>query len=685
MNPLLATTGLPAFDQIQPKHVEPGIRQVLQELRQELEQLEQSRPDSWSAIARPLEAIHDRLARSWGVVHHLLGVHNSEALRQAHDTVHGAVVAFGLRLGQSQAIYQAVQQLDATQLNPVQQRLRQSLMRDAELSGVALTGAAREQFNTIQTELAELSSRFSNAVLDAGKAFALDLDQANQVAGLPESLLALCAQNAREAGHQQATAKSGPWRITLDLPCFIPFMQHAQDRSRREQLYRAYISRAAETNAAVIERILRLRQDQAELLGYTNYAELSLASKMAGSVAEVDQLLDQLAVAARPIAKHEHAELHDFARAHGHDGELRHWDITFWAERLREQRFAFTDEQLRPYFPLPRVLDGLFGLIQRLFAVRIEAADGQAPVWHPDVHYFQIHRDQQLIAGFYLEPYSRPAEKRGGAWMDDCLGRRWLGNQLQLPVAHLCCNGTPPVDGKPSLLSFDDVEALFHECGHGLQHLLTTCDEALAAGINNVEWDAVELPSHFLENWAYDPTTLSGMARHVDTNEALPAELKQKILASRSYRAAWQTLRQVQFARIDLRLHERSDRPDWDAILAEQHRVGKQTALLQPLPEDRTLCAFGHLFAGGYAAGYYSYKWAEVLAADAYAAFTEVGTDHPQALAEVGARYRDTVLALGGSCHPLDIFRAFRGREPRVEPLLRQDGLLNETQESDLC
>jgi oligopeptidase A len=608
--------------------------------------------------------------------------------------VQGEVVQFSMRMGQSQRIYQGLKTLRTNPewdtLDTAQHRIVDALIRDAELAGVGLQGEPRERFNAIQQELAELSTQFSNHVLDATKAFHLTLTEAGEVEGLPASLRQMAAQAAREAGTREAgtreaTAETGPWRITLDHPSFSPFMEHSRRRDLRAQLYRAFITRASSgdlDNTPLINRILQLRQEECDLLGYANFAELSLASKMAPNVAAVEQLLEELRQASFDAAHQDLVELRDFARAqHAEEADhLAHWDLPFWSERLREERYDFSDEELRPYFPLPQVLDGLFALARRLFGVHIKPADGEAPVWHEDVRFFRIYDEQdQEIAAFYLDAYSRPAEKRGGAWMDSCVGRSRLlaepGQAVRLPVAYLTCNQTPPVDGKPSLMNFTEVRTLFHEFGHGLHHMLTQVDHGMAAGIRNVEWDAVELPSQFMENWCYHRDTLMGMSAHVDTGEPLPQALYDKLCAARHYRSGSLMLRQLYFAFMDLELHARFDPKGAETIFDVQRRIAAKTTPLMPLPEDRFLCSFSHIFAGGYAAGYYSYKWAEVLSADAFAAFEEAGLTDASALAETGRRYRNTILALGGSQAPMDVFKAFRGREPDTAALLRHSGL----------
>ena len=688
-HPLLIGQGLPPFDQVLPEHVVPAITQLLQTLEQDLTALEETVTPTWQGLVEPLERLEDRLSWSWGIVGHLMGVNNSPELRAAYEQVQPQVVAFVNRLSQSVPLYQAfkgIREGDSwSQLEEGQQRIVDAAIRSAELAGVGLTGTARDRFNAIQLELANLSTQFSNHVLDATQAFSLTLKDADEIAGLPPSLLSLAAQSAREAGAEAATPEMGPWRITLDYPSFGPFMRHSQRRDLREQLYRAFVGRASTgeyDNSPLIEQILQLRQEKAELLGFGSYAEVSLASKMAPTVAAVETLMEDLRQASYTAAQADLAQLQACAAAESapEAEQLQHWDISFWAERQREATFAITDEQLRPYFPLPQVLDGLFGLVQRLFGVQVTPADGDAPVWHPDVRYFQVANDHgKTIAHFYLDPYSRPAQKQGGAWMDDCVGRAQLqgseGPTMRLPVAYLICNQTPPVDGKPSLMTFSEVETLFHEFGHGLQHMLTQVDYASAAGINNVEWDAVELPSQFMENWCYDRATLMGMARHYETGEPLPEADYQKLWAARTYMSGSSMLRQLHFSVVDLELHHRYRRGGAETAQDVRRRVAQTTTILPPLPEDAFLCAFSHIFAGGYAAGYYSYKWAEVLSADAFAAFEEAGLDNETAVATTGRQFRDTVLALGGSKPPMAVFKAFRGREPNTDALLRHSGL----------
>ncbi len=656
-----------------------SVQELDQELARELTDLEAQIAPTWEKLVEPLTRIEERLSWSWGIIGHLMGVKNSPELRQAYETVQPQVVEFISRLSQSKPIYEAFLSLRQGeswgQLDETQQRIVEASLRDAQLAGVGLVGEKKDRFNAIQLELAEITTKFSNNILDATKAFQLKLTTPEDIAGLPPSLLSLAAQTARGQGETNASSETGPWVITLDFPSYFPFMKYSDNRELREKLYKAYVSRAdlgELDNNPLIDRILQLRQEQAHLLGYSTYAEVSLARKMANSVDEIEKLLDNLRQVSYEAAKQDLEALKTFA---GTD-DLKHWDIAYWSEKQRQAKFNFSAEELRPYFPLPRVLEGIFSLAKRIFGVEIIAADGQSPIWHPDVRYFQINDEKgEKIAYFYLDAYSRPAEKRGGAWMDVCIGRAKTGTEVRLPVAYLICNQTPPVDGNPSLMTFEEVTTLFHEFGHGLQHMLTTVDYSGAAGINNVEWDAVELPSQFMENWCYDRPTLMSMAKHYETGETLPEHYYQKLLLAKNYMSGSAMLRQLHLSLVDLELHHRYQPNGGETPKQVRQRLAATTTIIPPLPEDAFLCSFGHIFAGGYAAGYYSYKWAEVLSADAFAAFEEVGLDNEEAVKAIGRRFRDTVLAIGGSSHPMNVFKAFRGREPSTEPLLRHSGL----------
>tara|TARA_R110002072_G_scaffold145460_1_gene291909 strand:- start:43482 stop:45626 length:2145 start_codon:yes stop_codon:yes gene_type:complete len=700
-NPLLCMEGLPKFDQIKPEHVVPAVNKLLADAEQALSELEGSIEPTWEGCFAKLEEIDRPFEYGWGPVSHLFGVKNCPELREAYEAVLDDVVQFGLRASQSRPIYEACIALrdgsDWDKLSPTRQRIVEKKIQSVELSGIGLEGPQRERFNEIAQELSKLSTTFSNNVLDATKLFELVLTEKGDVDGLPDSALAMAAQsfNQKQAERlaetggdpesvDEATAASGPWRFTLDGPSFLPFMQHCRRSDLREKLYRAFITRASEgefSNESNINRILTLRQEKAELLGFENYAEMSLAKKMAPSIAAVEEMFETLRSASWEAAAADMEEIRELAKSEGCTDELKHWDVAFWAERLREKKFDYTDEELRPYFPLEKALAGMFDLVERIFGIKVRQAE-DAPVWHKDVRYFEVlDSDGSSIAAFYLDPYSRPENKRGGAWMDDCLGRKLIAGNVQLPVAHLVCNSTPPVGDKPSLMTFREVETLFHEFGHGLQHMLTTIDEADAAGISGVEWDAVELPSQFMENWCYHRPTVASISGHYETGEPLPDELFEKLKASRTFRAGSTTLRQLTFGITDMLLHGGFAPPQdgdtsGETVFDVQSKVVEKTSVLPMLKEDRMLCSFSHIFSGGYAAGYYSYKWAEVLSADAFSAFEEAGLDDEEAVAKVGRRFRDTVLALGGSRHPMDVFRDFRGREPDPIPLLRHSGLV---------
>ena len=694
-SPLLQGQGLPEFGAITPDQVKQDIPVILRQVDEDFTAYE-SRLEAilnsqtaldWATVMGPLQEFGERLRWSWGVVSHLNGVCNSSELRTAHAEQQPEVVRLGNRLGQSQVLHSALTRLQESPvvaLTPTQSRILRSELLSMQQRGVGLCGDDKAKFNEASERLAALSTQFGNHVLDATQQWTLKLTSREEVAGLPQRALEALASAAKEAGDSAATAEAGPWLLGLDMPRYLPFLTHANNRSVRETAYRAHVGRASSgehDNRALIEEILSLRGQQATRLGYAHWADVSLASKMAKDVDAVEGLLEELRVAAFPAAERELDDLKALAQRHGaaEAEELAPWDLPYWSEKLRQERFDLDQEALRPWFPLPQVLDGLFGLCNRLFDVVIEAADGEAPIWHQDVRYFRVQRqDGTPLASFYLDPYSRPASKRGGAWMDECLGRKTNPDgSCVLPVAYLICNQTPPVGDTPSLMSFEEVETLFHEFGHGLQHMLTTVDEPEAAGISNVEWDAVELPSQFMENWCLDRATLMGMARHWQTNEPLPEEEFQKLRRSRTFNAGLATLRQVHFALSDLRLHSR-----WTPELgitpdALRRDVATTTTVMEPIPEDQFLCAFGHIFAGGYSAGYYSYKWAEVLSADAFAAFEDAGLDDEQKVQSTGALFRDTVLSLGGSRSPSEVFEAFRGRPASTDALIRHSGLVN--------
>jgi oligopeptidase A len=597
------------------------------------------------------------------------------------------VVASSLQIRQSQPIYRGLKEIREgalwQSLSPSEQRAVHWNLRHAEEAGVGLAPQQRGRFNEIETQLSQLGTDFANHVLDSTREFSLTLRDEKDMAGWPESLRQLAAQSYNSArGSEEgpsASAAQGPWRITLDPPSFVPFLQHHRNGKQRAQVFRAYYARASSgehDNQPIIQRTLQLRQEKAQLLGYENYAQLSLATKMAPDVTAVSRMFHELELAARPHAAADLEDLQEYVRQQGQDSNLAHWDLAFWAERLRESRYEFTDDEVRPYFSMPRVLQGLFDLAERLFDVRVVSADGTMPVWHQDVHCYRVqNREGKELASFYLDPYSRPEEKRGGAWMATCLQRVEEDGRWRNPVVHICCNSSPPLGDQPSQLSFREVETLFHEFGHGLQGMLTTAAHPDVAGTSGIERDAIELPSQFMENWCYDEPTLIGMTAHVETNEPLPRELFAKISDARNYRAGSLMLRQLEFGMTDMELHDRFEPNSAESAFDVHRRVEERMSSLPPLQDNFFLCSFQHIFAGGYAAGYYVYKWAEVLSADAFAAFEEAGLQHADAIQAMGRRFRDTVLCKGGSQHPMEVFLEFRGREPTTAALLRHNGL----------
>jgi oligopeptidase A len=691
-NPLLQEGPFPRFDAVEPKHVCPGMRALLQQLENDLAELERTVQPTWPGLVEPLEKIVDRLTVVWGVVNHIKSVKDSEDLRSAIEEVQPEKVTFQLRLGQSKPIFNAFKAIQEgpiwETLSEAQKRIVEVAIKEATLNGVALEGDAKERFNEIQQELEKLSLKFNENVLDATKSFEKLITDKKDIEGLPPTALGLAAQTAASKGHEGATAENGPWIITLDIPSYLPVAQHAHNRSLREELYRAYVTRASTgklDNTPIIDQILRLRLERAKLLGYSNYAEVSMAMKMA-TVEKAEELLEKIRSASWDSAVQDLEDLKIFAKEqHAEEAnDMCHWDISFWSERLREAKYDINEEELRPFFSLPKVMESLFALAKTLFEIDIEPVDGLAPVWNKDVRFYAVKDlSGSPVAYFYFDPYSRPSEKRGGAWMDEVFGRSRVlaqdGSSVRLPIAHMVCNQTPPVGDKPSLMTFREVETVFHEFGHALQHMLTKQDEGLVAGIRGVEWDAVELPSQFMENWCYHRDTLMGIAKHYKTGETLSEEIYLKLVAARTFRAASQNLRQIRFASSDLELHSKYVPGGSETIFDVDQRLAQRTQVVPPLQEDRFLCSFLHIFAGGYGAGYYSYKWAEVLSADAFSAFEDAGLENEKAVKETGKRFRDTILALGGGRPPLQVFMDFRGREPSTDPLLRHNGLLPTT------
>ena len=667
---------LPRFEQLRPEATAAALEQVLARNREELTQvLSQGKP-SWETLIEPLEDMGDRLSRVWGPLSHLFGVWSTPEWRAAYNAGLPKVTEYGVELSQNEALYQAYVALAASpgfaSFSPTRRKLVEDALRDFRLSGIALPAAQKDRFKAISLRLSELQAKFEENVMDCVQAWQHPVLDEAELVGMTDAAKAAARAKAADKGLEG-------WLLTLDFPSFDAVITHCRNRELRFRLYEAWSTRASETgphdrrydNSALIAELLELRREEAQLLGFADYAELSLATKMADSAAEVEQFLRELGAKARPRATAELDELRRLAAADGID-DLQPWDTAYYSEQLREQTLGLSDEALRPYFPFPQVLRGLFDLVEQLFGVRISPLEG-VPTWHPDVSVHSIdHLDGEPIGAFYLDPYSRPETKRGGAWMDECLGRRRspLG-ALQLPVAYLVCNFTPPQPGQPALLTHDEVLTLFHEFGHGLHHLLTQVEEGALAGIRGVEWDAVELPSQFMENWCYEPDTLKRFARHWQSGEPMPDRMIEQLRADRRFQTGLATLRQIEFSLFDLRLHRDPAPASGERVLELLAAVRAEVALLPAPAFNRMPWSFGHIFAGGYAAGYYSYKWAEVLSSDAFAAFEEA-----KFAPEVGHRFRDSILAAGGSRPAMRNFIEFRGRKPQVEPLLRHSGLL---------
>uniref|UniRef100_A0A7N1A6I8 oligopeptidase A n=1 Tax=Kalanchoe fedtschenkoi TaxID=63787 RepID=A0A7N1A6I8_KALFE len=674
-NPLLTNFVFPPYDIIEPRHVRPAMRLLLADLERDLIELESVVEPVWSKLVLPLERITDRLCAVWGIVNHLSAVKSSPELRAAIEEIQPEKVEFQLRLGQSRPIYLAFKTIreshDWHSLNDAQKRIVQGKLKEANLNGVSLDDPEREKFNNIQQELEKLSLKFVENMLDATKNYEKLITDKKEIEGLPATALAMAAQKAVSKGYEEATAGNGPWVLTLDGPSYRSVMQHVRNRSLREELYRAYIARASSgdfNNTPLIERILELRFEKAKLLGFKNYAEVSMEMKMA-TIDQAEKLIERLCSACWDSAVKDMEEIEFLAQAQSamEGDRLNHWDIHFWSERLRECKYDLSEEESRQYFSLPRVLKGLFSLAEMLFDIHIEAADGQAPVWNEDVQFYCI-KDKfgNPEAYFYLDPYSRPSEKQGGAWVDAVVTRsRALstnGSSIRLPVSHIVCNQTPPMGAQPGLMTLRE-------------HLLTKQDESLVSGTRGIEWDAVELPSQFMEYWCYQRDCLRRIAQHYQTGRDLPEHYLFKMLSAKTFRSGSEMLRQLRFASIDLELHTKYTPGGSESVYDFDQRVGKKTHVIPLLPEDRFLCSFSHIFHDQYEAGYYSYQWAEVLAADAFSAFEEVGLDNEKAVKEMGFIFRDTVLALGGGLHPLEVFVKFRGREPSPEPLLKYMGL----------
>jgi oligopeptidase A len=661
-NPLLDFSGLPRFAEIRPDHVAPAMDQLLADARAAMRHAEEA-PATWEQFVRPLEDATERLSRAWGQVEHLHAVLDSPALRQAYNACLPKITQFWTELGQNQRLFEKYRELKASpdfaQLSPAREKLVENALRDFRLSGAELPAEAKPRYAAIQEELASLSAKFSENVLDATNEFSLFADE-SRISGIPADVLAAARESAAKEG------KPG-WKFTLQMPSYLPVMQYAEDRALRQTLYRASATRAAEfgkpewDNTPLIARILKLRKEDAQLLGYASFAEVSLVPKMARTPKQVLDFLQDLADRARPFAERDLAELRTFAASELGIENLESWDMAYAAEKLRARRYAFSDQEVKQYFPQTQVLPGMFQLVQNLYQIRISETD--AKTWHEDVRFFDIRNAAGgQIGQFYVDLYAR-ATKRGGAWMDGAISRRRRDAGIQNPVAYLNCNFSRPVGGKPALFTHDDVITLFHEFGHGLHHLLTRVEDLGVAGINGVEWDAVELPSQLMENFCWEWDVLQHLARHVDTGAPLPRDLFDKMLAAKNFQSGLDILRQIEFALFDMRLHSDFDPDAGRSALELLDEVRRGVAVVVPPAWNRFPHSFSHIFAGGYAAGYYGYKWAEVLSADAYSAFEEMRESNGILDAGTGRRFRDEILAVGG-------------REPRVDALLRHSGMI---------
>jgi oligopeptidase A len=680
-NPILkgASTKLPLFDEIKPEHVLPALEQALHEARQTVAGLTELAEPTWDSLMVPLEALDERLSRIWGPVTHLNAVCDSDALRPVYQQGVAKMAEWGAELAQNEALYAAMKKVrerdDFAELSRQRQQVLAHALRDFRLSGAELEGDAKDRFKAIKMRMSALATSFEQHVLDATRSFELHLENESDLAGLPDSV--------RDAARQRAEAdnKNG-WLFTLDAPSYIPFMQYAERRDLRQQMYTAFATRASSgdlDNAPIIDELLALRAEAASLLGFENYSAYSLATKMANDVDEVTGFMRQLVDKGKSTAEKEVAELKAFAASELDLPELAAWDVPFASEKLRLNTYAISQEELKPWFSDSQVITGMFGLVEKLYGIVIKE-NTDVPVWHETVRFFDVFDEgAQKIASFYLDPYARP-HKRGGAWMDECIVR-WQrpDGSLQLPVAYLVCNFDAPVGDKPALWTHDEVTTLFHEFGHGLHHMLTEGIELGVSGIRGVAWDAVELPSQFMENFCWERSVVDLFAHHYESGEALPDDLFDKMLAAKNFHSAMQMLRQIEFSLFDILLHSEY-RPDSDGVSSDKtvqdalNRVRAEVAVMTPPAFNKFQNSFSHIFAGGYAAGYYSYKWAEVLSADVYAAFEEEGVLN----AETAQRFRQQILSVGGSKDIMEAFIAFRGRKPEVDALLRHSGLTEE-------
>ena len=692
-NPLLDFSGLPRFAEIKDEHITPAIDVLLKENRAVVEKVRgDDHPPTWQTFVQPMVDANERLSRAWGQVSHLNAVMNSPKLREIYNQNLPLITQFYAELSQDLLLFEKFKQLRGSkefdQLTPTRKKIIENELRDFRLGGAELPSDKKQRFLQIQEELSSSSSKFNDNLLDATNAYSLFIEDAETVAGIPADVL----QTAKELA--AADSRTG-WKFTLHMPSYLPVLQYADNRDFREKMYRAYATRASEfdvqagadkNNMPLINKILELRQEAAQMLGYENYAEVSLATKMATSPQQVLDFLRKLAAKAKPYAERDLQALRQFAVEKLGLPELEAWDLAYVSEKLREERYAFSDQEIKQYFPEDKVLVGMFKLVEKLYGIRIVSAAASCNIqcWHPDVKFFDVYdANEQLIGQFYLDLYARPT-KRGGAWMDDAITRRQIENQqtgghaIQIPVAYLTCNFSAPVtinqQSRPALFTHNEVIVLFHEFGHGLHHLLTQVEDLGVSGINGVEWDAVELPSQFMENFCWEWDVLSGMTQHIDTGESLPRALFDKMLKAKNFQSGLQMLRQIEFALFDMHVHFDFKLNGVKTVLQLLNDIRRDVAVIIPPDFNRFPNSFAHIFAGGYAAGYYSYKWAEVLSADAYSMFEETASDGV-VNAATGLHFLEEILAVGGSRSALESFVAFRGREPELDALLRHNGM----------
>jgi len=672
-NPLLTPASLPQFSAIKPEHVVPAVDELLARNRARIAELVEQPMTDWQSLVGEIEQLNDELAQAWSPVSHLNAVQNTDAMREAYNACLPKLSEYFTELGQNEKLFKAFEAFSQTSafdaLSTAQKKVITNSLRDFRLSGIGLEGEKQKRYAELQLELSELTTKFSENVLDATQGWFKQVTDETQLVGLPDHVKVAAKSAAAERELEG-------WVLTLDFPVYYGIMLHSENRELREEFYTAYATRASDQgpkagewdNSELMQRILTARLELAQLLGFDNYAEYSLATKMAQSTDQVVQFLEDLAERSRPQAAKELEELRQFAREEGGIETLEAWDMTYYGEKLKQARFNISQQELRPYFPLPRVLEGLFAVTERLFSVKVRELE-EFDTYHSDVRLFELSREGEVLAHCYLDPFARSA-KRGGAWMDDCRVRRRIDTSLQLPVAYLVCNFTPPIEGEPALLTHDEVTTLFHEFGHGLHHMLTQMEHADISGINGVAWDAVELPSQFMENWCWEPEALALISGHYETGEALPQQMLERLLEAKHFQSGMMMVRQLEFSLFDFILH-RDYQPGETSVQAVLDQVRSQVAVFNPPAFNRFQHSFSHIFAGGYAAGYYSYKWAEVLSADAFSRFEEEGIFN----AQTGASFRTEILEKGGSKEPMELFVAFRGREPEVDALLRHSGI----------